>query len=615
MDKDPLIGLAERCYTEGRRFREKDIAIPDPFTGADITNPWYYYDRLYRGFHWDFVKKMASWVSQPYKNIIFMGVETYTTLLTDSKPSFSVIPREEGDSELSEVVKAAVEYWWDSEHMDAKTALAVKASRIYGIGWLHTYYDSEKKRACARVIHPDNVWVDPDCTVEDFDPTYVLYQYRAQVGDVWRTYPKSREGFDPKWRLGMDPNSPIYSRLYDNTNPAVSCEVYELWYADPEKIVWDEELGDSVVTKSKKKYPGGRKVVMAGGKVLSDEANPYDHGEIPFTPIHAYPVPGQFYGIGDVQNLLNMQVMRNRMSQFLFDQMLKAGGGYVLVGQGSGIDPAKVTNAPIQILPCRDVNQFRIERAPQPSRAAFDYISLLDYDTQDVLGSHDISQGRRPAGNPATAQEIAVLTESDRTRVRMASRWLTWALMRVGKQVVSMWAQFPDFQMMLRLAGQEVPMDNEEGSERQPDRVVEFSGKSLISPLTKEAVELDLIIADTSTLPQSQQEQTNRIRMLLELGVITPEDILKYKLLDIPHADAILADRQEAMQEQAQAPAAPEVQPPDMQPPPDASPEMTGAMQGRMPQGMDMETLMQAAQMTSEQMGVPPEELLASIGL
>ena len=132
-EQNPLISLASRCYQEGKRFREKDTEVMNPFTGESITNPWYYYDRLYRGFQWDFVSSMATWASRPFKNVIFQGVETYTTLLTDSRPSFSVVPREESDEELADVVKAAVEYWWDKENMDAKTALAVKASRILDI--------------------------------------------------------------------------------------------------------------------------------------------------------------------------------------------------------------------------------------------------------------------------------------------------------------------------------------------------------------------------------------------------------------------------------------------------------------------------------------------------
>jgi len=629
MKEDSRIPLLSSCYKESKRFREKDTKTTNPFTGAELSNPWYYYDRMYRGFMYDLMSNMASWASRPYKNIVAMAVESMTTMLTDNNPAVSIVPRESADSNLAEVVKAAVEHWWDIEQAQGKIALAVKSSRIFGIGWLRTYYDESKKRMRVQTVPADSVWVDPDCTVEEFDPNWLIFESRMSKAALMALYPDGDyKDFDTGWTavMGSD-RSNTYDRYADNSSsPAKTCAVYELWYKDNTLEDWEKDLGDSTAKGKKLKYKGGRRLVYAGGQCLKDEKNPYDHGEIPFTPVHAYPVPGRFYGFGDVQNVMNIQVMRNRMSQFIFDQTMKSGGGFILVGKGSGIDPNKVTNAPIQVLPCKDVSQFRVERAPAPSRHVFDYIGMLDKDADDVIGIHDISRGVFTPGNK-TANEVAVMAESDRTRVRMASRWLTWALRRVLRQVLSGWVQWDNSKMMVRIAGKDLIPDAESPDGMSTaDRYEEFSGSRLKrmgedGKLTKDNIEFDIVIADTSTLPASQQEKNNLIGMLLQMGVIAPPDVLKYKLLDIPHAAEIMADHEreasQAPPQGAMPPGAmppPEGEMPPMEAPAEPDPSMMGAM-GPLPEGMSPEMLMQMVEQIASETGLEPDAILDQLGI
>ena len=111
---------------------------------------------------------------------------------------------------------------------------------------------------------------------------------------------------------------------------------------------------------------------------------------------------------------------------------------------------------------------------------------------------------------------------------------------------------------------------------------VPFSGKMLkrtdpeTGKLTKDNIEFDISFADSSTLPPSQQATYDKVAWLMGNGVITPEDVLKYKLVDIPHADEILADRQAQMQQA----------PPDGMPPQGALPPGMEQMMGGMPPQM-----------------------------
>lgn len=621
----PKVDRFSRAHLEAKRFRTKETKVPDPFTGNDIEDPWYYYDRLVRGYHWDFLTRKATWVSTPVKNSINTGIANYTTMLTDNEPIMSIVPREERDTEEADVISAAVKYWWtDLEAAQTKIMLAVKSSRTFCIGWLRTYRDEDHPHTGLKMVPAEHVWVDPDCTVDNFDPAYLIYEYRGLVSDLKNRYPKPAEGswddFDPEWKSGQNYNERVDRDRYDdNKNPAKNCAIYEMWYKSDSREFWDDN--DSVpgktVKKSKKASPGGRRAIYAGGICLEDEKNPYAHNEFPFTPIHADPLPGRFYGDCEPARLLNPQLMRNRMSQFIFDQTVKAGGGYILVGQGSQIDPAEVKNAPLQILPCRDVNAFRIVAPPTPSRHVFNYIDLLDADMQDILGLHDISQGGTIPSH-TTAQAVQQMTQSDRTRVRSGSRWLTWAVRRMLRQVISNWAQWPDFKWMLAIAGKdEVPDSESETGSSIPDQTfIEFDPAVLKAKFKPNRVAYDIAVEDTSMLPALQQDKNNQLAMWLQLGLVSPEEVMKFGLVDMPNRDAILAQRAAAP---PPAPAMPEAgMPPGMTPPmapPQGAPIPPEAMQpgpGGM-QDMTPEMFEEAiAQMAAEQ-GISEEELIAQM--
>jgi hypothetical protein len=617
---DLLFRRAQLAYTRGKEQRERDTEVLHPYTGGLIQDPWYYYDRMFRGFQYDFANKMASWASMPVVNKIFAGVESYTTMLCDNNPSIYVVPREPSDEEQVEVARAAVQYWWDSNHMGNVTSLAVKTSRIFGIGWFHTYYDEDRKEVKCKTVHPAHIIVDPDCTVENFDPAYLIYEYKAQYGDVKDMY----EGNELEYGYTVDfsnfnksktwhievPSSGEGDRYANPINPATTVNVYQFWFKDQSRVIWDEEdpeLGKKV-KKSKKKYPKGRVVTIAGGMVVDDKANPYDHGEFPFVPLHCYAVPGRFYSIGDVQMVLNIQAMRNRLIQLINDGLMKAGGGYLWVGENSGVNVKKIGNGPLNIIPCRDPQQVRFDRPLPPPRHVFDFIATMDKDFDDTMGIHEISRGGQMSSH-ITAQQINVMAESDRTRVRQAARNLIWSLKKVTAQSMYNLAQFHDKKWYLRIAGNlnEVTPDGTEDGASPNFREREFTGKDLMN-IDGDNIKYDFIFDDSSMLPTTQNERTTNVERWVGMGLVTPDEVMKYKLIDIPEADKILADRL----------ANPVPDPNAAQADPNAMPiDPMAMMGGGMPMmggGMPMQQQMPPQQMPMPQQQMPqqlPPELMA----
>lgn len=633
LEQEEVVRLVQRCHAESVQAKTDQTVIESPFPGhrgALLENPWPIFQEFYEGKQWRRMGRMPGWKSTPAGSEPFQVTESMTTFITDNRAKALFIPTETDDSLLSDRVQATWNLWCGKGGYDIKQSLSVLDSRKFGLGWLKLKFDEDALLGQKLVVvNPDSVLVDPDCTVDSFiadgGPTYLIHEYMAQLGDLAKQFDLDPEGFDTKWSPSA--GGGMFDRVLKffergislAKNPAVSVPVYELWITDTSEIVFDEDIGDYTVTKAKKKYNGGRRIIVAGGRVLHDEANPYDHGQFPFTPIFAYPESGKFYCAGDIQNIIGGCVMLNRTRQQLFDSTIKSGGILALVNPKYGLDVDSITNDPVQVHEVTDVAQaLRMEQFPQPARHLFNFADTLARDIDNTAGIHDISRGVYTPGNK-TAQEVAALTESDKTRVRKAARMLAWANERIATQWLSNCAQNNDFEVFVRIHdkqdGTPIPMTLN-GSEL---RKMGEDGE-----LSKDALQFDITIADSSTLPTYFQEKKQMAMDFFDRKVIDEEALLE--TVEFPGWRAITARMKEAAAKQAaQAPQTPPnapqgggapMAPPQEMAPAQGMPTDTpipaegGGMPG-LPEGMTEEEFMIGAQEVANEQGVPIEQVIA----
>jgi hypothetical protein len=568
MDDDTnriLMNLFEECYNEAYDALREDTRISSPFPPfqtIEFPDTFKLEKDLYEGNQWTLMPKMASWKSRPYKNIIFEVVEGQTTFLTDNSPAITILPRSQDDYPLSEMVSAAVDYWWDMANMDRKMMDVVKLSRIYGIGWLYLYWDSEKKEHKCKVIKPWDILVDPDTSTEDYEPSYLIYQFKTTVGELVNKFGVNPDVFRSEYQPG---NAHIVTEtMYDSTRPR-SFEranytlsrptwCYQFWLKDTQAEEIEQDIGGGkVAVIRKKKYPNGRVITIAGGQVLSDMPSPYEHGQFPFIPYIAYPEPGKLFGASDVTNVMALQVYRNRTQQIYYDSLEKSMGALFLVNYHF-FKGDRLSNDPVQIHEVSDVDRaLRVIPTGNLTRHEVSLIDMFDSDIDDVSGMHDISRGANIAGNK-TAQEVSIIAESDKTRTRAAARVVAWSNRILARQLLSNMAQFTDYEWFIRISGQ---TDNEGNS--LDETPIAFNGTMMkrtdeMGRLTKENVEFDIRVDDYSMLPASQRDKSQLYTMLYQMVPGFPlEEFLKG--VGLPNAKAIAMKVEQAQQEQAQAQA------------------------------------------------------------
>jgi hypothetical protein len=619
----------QNVYKRADDARAQEISIYNPLPPfEEMTHPWTVYWNAYRkGDFWTHMRGMPSWKSRPQTNIPFQVVQTNTTLLTDSRPT--AVPYSESghtdDFYLAEWLKASWLHWWNQQYGDLKTTLGVLNSRIFGIGWWRL--DADKDGQKWHSVHPDQIRVSPDTTLDSMlvkEPTVLIYEYDAQVGELKSKYPSTRkrkvewDKFDPNWKITAD-----YERIRpmdreERLHPNNVVRVFEFWEQDPSEVEWKEPIGDDMeVTLAKKKHPGGRVTIIAGGIQLDSKSNPYKHKQFPFTPVFAYLAPGQFYPIGDIQNVWPLVITRNRMDQMVIDQTFKSGGGKTFLGKASQLKATDLTNAPFEVIECGDVNQIRQDTPLAPSRHIFEYIAKIDRDIDNMAGIHDISRGARSPGNPVTAQEAMMLGESDRTRIRLASRLLTWSLNRMCNQWCYNAAQYDTEEQVYKVVAD--PNEATPGFEDAAIVPKTFKPQDiLVDGKIEEGLKYGIRFAEFSSLPASLNEDKQLAVQLYQAKILDEEDLLL--ALDWPNARAVAQKAKARMQPppQPEVPQqAPEQMPPEGMPPegmpqqammqgsPDAMP------QAQMPEGIPPEIQAAVEQLISEGMG--PEEAVQAV--
>ena len=357
-------------------------------------------------------------------------------------------------------------------------------------------------------------------------PEYLIYEYGLQVQKLKSLFPKADwKKFNPKWSING--STTISDRLRfawnDTTtkDPTATCRVYEFWIRDETTVTFAEDIGNNTEAVVRKpKFPGGRRLIIAGGIVVDDNKNPYHHQRFPFIPIVAYPESDKFYGQSDIGIILGDVVMADKAKQLMFDHAYKSGGGKMLVNPNFGPKPEHITNAPLQVIPVTDIDRYlTIVPYSTPPRYLSDMAAEYDLAADDASGLHDISRGISTPGNKS-ASEILTIAESDKTRVRSAVRIIA----KVNELFATMWLHNlqsgTDWEVYVAATtAEDVPTTLTPSDLKQ----TEDDGYTL----TDEWVEFNVAVDDTSTLPQREQEMYQRAIELFNLGLIPPEQVLE----------------------------------------------------------------------------------------
>ena len=265
------------------------------------------------------------------------------------------------------------------------------------------------------------------------------------------------------------------------------------------------------------KYPNGRMITIVNEKkVVVDRANPYWHREFPVVVYQANPMPHQFFGKTEIDQLVTVQEAVNILYNMVIANAMLAGNNQWMYEEGALL-AEDVTNQPGLMIPVSQgsIAGKRIERlSPAPiSQDVFMLMKEMEtYGRSDMAGVQDVMLGSAKSGTSgvlANSLQAAALT---RQSFKMVS--LDESYRRQARLEIYLMQQFYEYE--------DPRMTQQWGS-----------GEWLLWSEGMRDLLWDVKVESQADLPHNVTARINYAIQLLQLGVYDLEEFLSFTGLKV----------------------------------------------------------------------------------
>ena len=406
----------------GQKWRESMLAK------MPYTTKWDDYFDAYRGEYFK-KKSMPDYKSNLVSNYVFSIIETIRPIMVDNDPKFQCMPRNPQGLGFAEDMNKAMSYEWDREHMNVKlfrelVNILVTGSSIFFVKW-----DKESKQIKGQPVNPYNFFPDP--LARDIQSAeYVIYADYYNVEVLKRSFPHKAS----ELQGGSVKHQELMQEIESGNavdNQVLVLEVYH------KNSVLPTADGDE------RSYKNGRITTVCPdlGIVLDDKPNPYDDGLYPFVMVKDYDMPGQFWGEGEVAQLISPQTHMNELNNAIIDNAKASANMPWIVDKTAGIPEGSITNRPGLIIRKNQGSEVRRDQPPGMPAYIINATESIKADMEQVSGIFDTLKGNSATG-VYTAQGILALQEAGQARIRLKVKILEEALGDIGRMWVSRMRQF-----------------------------------------------------------------------------------------------------------------------------------------------------------------------------
>jgi len=463
----------KRIEREVRRTGEDPVAYVDSqFTLAEearssLAREWLLNKTFIRGEQW-YSRDDAngnlrpvmrrSWRKQVTVNGLFSIERVIVSKLTAQRPEPSVLPVNNTDEDrgIARACERLIKYHFRKIGWDLELTRWVSDLFSTGSAWWKVSWDPEGGET--RVVDPV---IADELNLSDRDR-------RRKEGDL------SVEAVSP-FEIFVDPGAKKMKdvRWLVHVHLIHIDEVYERW---GEEVVPDSpssfgfswidaldtqlELAENMVMikeyweRPSKDFPGGRRILCAGGKVLEYEKPEEDEPPIeklPFVYCTFYPDTESFYGITPMRFARELQMNINQIYSLIIEQVTLAAHGKWLIPKGSGV--TKITSAPgekIEYNPTHGPPQWI--RGDPVSPNMMNLTQMFREAQQYVLGLHEASLGM--AGSSQSGRSVLFQSEQDNTKLGPTLKCIRQALREMGRLMLETWRDNADYELNYRIMGE-----------------------------------------------------------------------------------------------------------------------------------------------------------------
>jgi hypothetical protein len=458
---------------------------------------------------------LPSYNQKLVTNLLRPMIRQQISRMTSEKPTVNVIPVSAGDDDLlaAQGGQAVWNSLYDNQKIQQKLIRTAFWTAITGNGFFKTYWDSNKidnnfltinpilaqpqptpGDLCFSTVTPFNLFV-PDLLEEDIEAqTYVLEVYTKTalwVNTFWKDYLKAPVEPD------VVGNQEIFESTYWKTKNDGS--------AKPDCVRVIEAY---LKPGAHRDFPNGGMITVVGNQMVQKlDTLPYSHGEYPHA--HWGDIPtGKFYRESVLADTIPLNRHYNRTRNQMIISMLRTAKTQLTYTEGS-IDPNRVTSRPGELIPVKPGFQPPQALPAQPIPAFVENeLNVAKRDMEDISAQHSVSKGQAPGQGVVAATAINFLLEQDNSIF-----WTTIAsgedlIQKVGKQALSIVADYWDLPKIIRTIGMDSAFD-----------AVELKGSQI-------ARGLDIRVERGSMLPESKTAKQALLMDMAKMQFISPENLI-----------------------------------------------------------------------------------------
>lgn len=371
--------------------------------------------------------------SDEISNFIFSTIETIRPIMVDNDPKIIILPKSPEGIDSVDKIQSMFDSEWKRAKMGKKLAQAITVALQIGTAIFFMPWDAKDENGLGNVnpniVNPYNFFPDPMATDLD-NAEYVIYATYKHVNVLKQTFPDKANMIE----AGTVNYKELVSSGQDTSNVKNQVLVLECYMRDYTTVQFEEENEDGTkIKKTKRKYPNGRVVTVCPDIMLlvADKPLSYKDGKFPFHLLKCYDIPFEFWGKGEIEQLLSPQTYINDLTNQIIDNAKLTANMPWIIDKNSGIGKGQLTNRPGLIV--RKNPGTYVERKSPPQMPAYiqEMIETLKRDIEIISGVHDVTQGRKP-GSVAAAAAIVALQESAQARIRLKVKLMELTLSEMG---------------------------------------------------------------------------------------------------------------------------------------------------------------------------------------
>jgi len=501
-------------------------------------------------------RNRPDYKSDEISNFIFSTLETIKPIMVDNDPKIFVLPKTPEGVQVVDKIQNVFDSEWIRDGMSKKLVQAITIALQIGTAVFGVFWDGKDENGLGNtktvLINPYNLFPDP-MAIDVDSAEYIIYATYKHVNQLKQAFPNKAHLI-----RGGTINRPelvTQTSIGDVSNQVLVLECYMRDYTTVEVDQVDPNDETKMLKVMTRKYPRGRIVTVAPelDLILSDKQLPYQDGKFPFKLLKCYDVPFEFWGKGEVEQLLSPQTYINDlMNQIIDNAKLTANMPWV-IDKNAGIGRGQLTNRPGLIV--RKNPGTTVDRLQPPTMPNYvqEIIQTLKNDIEIISGVHEVTQGRKP-GSVSAASAIAALQEAAQARIRLKVKLMELTLSELG---LMQYGRMQQYWVTNRWVRRSDIAESSELMENPEAAFVQITPQDL-------QVNVDFVISAGSTMPANKNAMLDLMIRLAQtpgedgLPMVDRETILSYtniadKKKIVQRFSQYQQQRSEAASQQAQA--------------------------------------------------------------